>query len=87
VFLGGEAMQEVDERGRRVTDDSFLLLFNAHHDPIPFTLPDYDASGWLALVDTSYGNGLLPEGTYQPNGPYQVAGRSLALLQQIRRSP
>jgi isoamylase len=84
VFLGGEALQEVDDRGRRVTDDSFLLLFNAHHDPVPFTLPDYGASGWLALVDTSYGNGLLPEGTYQPNGTFEVSGRSLALLQHIR---
>ena len=84
VFLGGESLQEVDERGRRVMDDSFLLLFNAHHGPVPFTLPDYGASGWLVLVDTSYGNGLLPEGTYQPNGTFEVPGRSLALLQQIR---
>jgi isoamylase len=84
VFLGGESLHEVDERGRRVVDDSFLLLFNAHHDPIPFTLPDYGASGWLALVDTSYGNGLLPEGTYQPHGTFNVSGRSLALLQLVR---
>ncbi len=84
VFLGGEALQEVDERGRRVVDDSFLLLFNAHHDAIPFKLPDLGAGGWLALVDTALGNGLLPEGTYQPNGTYQLAGRSLALLQQVR---
>jgi isoamylase len=84
VFLGGESLHEVDERGRRVMDDSFLLLFNAHHDPVPFTLPDYGASGWLALVDTAYGNGLLPEGTYQPHGTFQVSGRSLALLQLVR---
>jgi len=84
VFLGGEALQEVDERGRRVVDDSFLLLFNAHHDAIPFKLPDLGSGGWLALVDTAFGNGLLPEGTYQPNGTYKLAGRSLALLQQIR---
>ena len=84
VFLGGEALREVDERGRRVVDDSFLLLFNAHHDAIPFKLPDLGAGGWLALVDTAFGNGLLPEGTYQPNGTYKLAGRSLALLQQVR---
>jgi isoamylase len=84
VFFGGEALQEVDERGRRVVDDSFLLLFNAHHDPIPFTLPDFGAGGWLALVDTAYGNGLLPEGTYQPSGIFKLSGRCLALLQLIR---
>jgi glycogen operon protein len=84
VFLGGEALQEVDDRGRPVVDDSFLLLFNAHHDRIAFTLPVYGASGWLALVDTAHDSGLLPEGTYQPAGSFELAGRSLALLQQVR---
>jgi hypothetical protein len=59
------------------------VLFNAHHDLIPFRLPDYGASGWLALVDTAHEHGLLPEGTYQPKGIYQLQGRSLALLQQV----
>ena len=76
VFLGGEALQEVDERGRRVVDDSFLLLFNAHHDAIPFKLPDLGAAGWLALVDTAFGNGLaarghLSAGRYLPTGGAQ----------------
>jgi isoamylase len=83
VYLAGEALDELDARGRRVVDDNFVVLFNAHHDPIPFTLPDYGASGWLALVDTAHEHGLLPEGTYQPKGVYQLQGRSLALLQQI----
>jgi isoamylase len=84
VYLAGEALFEVDERGRPVTDDSFIVLFNAHHDLIPFRLPDYAGNGWLALVDTAHEHGLLPEGTYQPNGVYQLEGRSLALLQQIK---
>jgi glycogen operon protein len=84
VFLGGEALQEVDGRGRRVTDESFLLLFNAHHDRIAFTLPRLDAGGWLALIDTAFAGGLLPDGTYQPQGSFELAGRSLALLQRIR---
>ncbi len=39
VFLNGDAITEPDTRGQRVADDSFLLLFNAHSDPMAFTLP------------------------------------------------
>ena len=30
VFLNGDGIREPDARGERITDDSFLLLFNAH---------------------------------------------------------
>ncbi len=30
---------DLDVRGQRVTDDSFVLCFNAHHEPIEFALP------------------------------------------------
>ena len=39
VFLSGEALNEVDGRGRAVRDDSFMLLFNADANPVTFTLP------------------------------------------------
>ena len=32
------ALDETDARGRPVRDDNFLLLFNAHHEAMPFTL-------------------------------------------------
>ena len=40
VFLNGDGIPEPDARGQRVTDDSFLLCFNAHYDDIDFTMPD-----------------------------------------------
>ncbi len=86
VYLAGDALDEIDGRGQPVRDDNFLLLFNAHHDTIEFRLPDYDAAGWLVLVDTDRDDGLLPDGTFQPHGVYTVAGRSLALLQRVQRS-
>ena len=33
-----------DMRGQRITDDSFILCFNAHHEPIEFTLPPEEFS-------------------------------------------
>ncbi len=39
VFLNGEGITDQTPHGERVTDDSFLLLFNAFHEPVVFTLP------------------------------------------------
>ena len=38
-------------RGERIEDDSFLLLFNAHHEDVEFRLPSarYGASWGLEL--------------------------------------
>ncbi|WP_409483094.1 glycogen debranching protein GlgX [Arsenicicoccus dermatophilus] len=54
VFLNGHAIASPDQRGRMVVDDDFLLLFNAHHDAIDFTMPPEDyAAEWEVVLDTS----------------------------------
>ncbi len=45
VFLNGAGIPEPDRRGRRVVDDSFLLLVNPTGSALPFTLPG-PAYGW-----------------------------------------
>jgi isoamylase len=53
VFLNGEAIPDPDPRGEKVTDDSFLLLFNAHYEPLPFTIPNRDwGDHWVVVLDT-----------------------------------
>src|SRR5581483_3853222 len=37
--IGGDAIEEVDDRGNRIVDDTLLILLNAHHEPVPFVLP------------------------------------------------
>jgi isoamylase len=39
VFLNGDAIPSPGPRGERVTDASFLVFFNAHHEALPFRLP------------------------------------------------
>ena len=86
VFLYGRGLTERDERGRLVEDDDLLLLINAHHDPIPFTLPGASAVRWEALIDTAYPAGVptsrgnLNPGPMNPGEVYPLQGRSLALL-------
>jgi glycogen operon protein len=40
IYLNGEGIPTTDERGERVVDDSFLVLLNAHSEPVHFTMPD-----------------------------------------------
>ena len=39
VFLNGEELRTVTAQGEPMGDVSFLILFNAHHEPADFTLP------------------------------------------------
>ncbi len=39
IFLNGQELPSPRENGERVVDDSFLLLFNAHHEASEFVLP------------------------------------------------
>ncbi len=62
VFLNGAAISTPDAHGERVVDDSFYLLFNAHHEPVHFTLPaEKWGRRWLVEIDTALGG--LPDGS------------------------
>ena len=54
VFLAGEGIDEPDSEGNPIRDDDFLLLVNAHSEPIDFSLPfPTDERKWQLLIDTS----------------------------------
>ncbi|HEX5727208.1 MAG TPA: glycogen debranching protein GlgX [Longimicrobiaceae bacterium] len=81
MCLGGDAMEEFDERGERVTDDTFLLLCNADGGAIGFTLPACGPhEGWRLVLDTA--DPRLEEGArfFHGGGILSLEGRSLVLL-------
>jgi hypothetical protein len=85
VRLAGDAIDEVDERGRRVRDDTLLLLLNAHHRAVSFTLPAHRAGdSWEQLLDTreSFGRRKTRR-TTRGGGNYRVEARSLALFRLV----
>ena len=80
VFLNGEAITDRDTHGQRVTDESFLLLFNAHYEAIDWTLPKQWGSWWEAVLDTA---GPDREGeVFESPALLPVGGRSLLVLQR-----
>ncbi|WP_082530365.1 glycogen debranching protein GlgX [Aeromicrobium sp. Root344] len=85
VFLNGDAIADRDVRGMRITDDSFLLAFNAHHEDIEFTLPDGDyGATWTVVVDTATGAVEQPGGDmFDAGAALNVSARSLVVLQRV----
>jgi glycogen operon protein len=82
VFLNGDAIPDPDERGERVVDDSFFLLFNAHYEPIDFTLPQGDyGEAFEVVIDTAV---PLPpeERRVKPGSPTTVEARSMLVLKR-----
>ena len=82
VFLNGDAIPEQDQMGRQVTDDHFLLLFNAHSEPIPFTLPSRSfGNDWRVRLDTATG-GVDPAGEkpWRARSKHQIEGHSVVVL-------
>jgi glycogen operon protein len=92
VFLNGEAILEPDSRGERITDESFLLLFNASEQALEFVLPDgVYGDGWILLLDTSDDQvGLTPlfpePPVLLPGVGISVTDRSVMLLRRAPRA-
>jgi isoamylase len=84
VFLNGEAIPEPDHLGRTIVDDHFLLLFNAHSEPVDFTLPpkDYGAL-WQVRLDTTSASASEPE-DWKAGSEHAVPGRSVVVLSSAR---
>jgi isoamylase len=80
--LAGDAIEEVDDRGNRIVDDTLLILLNAHHEMLPFILPAHQRKvRWQLVLDTSEPN--LTKATHRPmrgGEVYDLKARSLVLL-------
>jgi|HubBroStandDraft_2_1064218.scaffolds.fasta_scaffold40834_1 isoamylase len=85
MFLSGQGLDETDERGRRLSDENFLVLLNAHHEDVEFVLPAYrPGARWTAWMDTSREGGLRPADTYDSGASYPLQARSMVVLMERR---
>jgi isoamylase len=92
VLLNGEAIPDPDPRGERVTDDSFLLLFNADSETQRFRIPVGDwGEHWVTVLDTdhleplgsSWHPGLGEGEPVKAGDDLEVAARSILLLRRV----
>jgi glycogen operon protein len=84
VFFNGEAIPEPDPRGNRTVDRSFLLIINAHHEAMSFTLPEDEYGGcWTLVLDTARTPSFAgPAGTehHDPLSELVAQARSIVVL-------
>ena len=85
MLISGDAVDLVNEHGEPVRDDTFLLLINAHHDPIPFVLPGEEHLEWEQILDTTNEDGFLKTPKKFPSGDdVDLGGRAACLLKLSR---
>ncbi|HEY8934620.1 MAG TPA: glycogen debranching enzyme GlgX, partial [Cyclobacteriaceae bacterium] len=56
IFLNGSRIRLPGWQGENIEDDSFYVIFNAHHESLEFTIPDKKyASTWRMILNTATG--------------------------------
>ena len=83
VFLNGDALPERDDEGHRMRDESFLLLFNAHTEPVSFTLPNGPwGTNWTVELDTTTDEPFGDATVFAAGTVTERAGLSLLVLRK-----
>ncbi len=79
MFLNGNRIRARDRRGEDIYDTHFLLYFNAHDEPVSFTLPsDEYADAWETVIDTA---GVGADSTaLRASSVVDVAAKALVVL-------
>ena len=81
VYLNGKGVHTTSPKGEPIVDDSFYIIFNAHHEPLEYVLPSAKyGKQWKTVLDTVEGvvNG---DKTFKPGDRVKVEARSIILLQ------
>jgi isoamylase len=80
--LAGDAIAETDQKGRAIVDDTLLILLNAHHEPLAFTMPAHKRGvRWETILDTSLAADSEKPATLLKGGEqYELEARTIAVL-------
>jgi isoamylase len=81
MFLNGEEIYETTARGEPIGDESFLLLFNAHYEPVTFQLPAR-RFGARWKLDLSTAEPHAEDRSFAAREPVEVESRSLVVLRR-----
>ena len=83
VFLNGAEIPTLDPHGEEIWDDSFLCMFNAHYEPIEFSLPTRRFGvHWTHELSSAEPAVQPGEREYAARQAVAVESRSLLLLRR-----
>ncbi|HYR57934.1 MAG TPA: hypothetical protein VEO95_04870 [Chthoniobacteraceae bacterium] len=87
VVLVGFASDVCDAQGEPIRDDTFMLLFNAHHGPVKFVLAGQQDVTWELFLDTREEAGFLnPPASFASGDELELIGYSLCALRLTQGS-
>ena len=82
MFLNGREIGEHDDEGREIRGHSFLLLVNAHHEPVRFTLPTRSSeAGWTTELSTVAPE-QTDEGSLSVGDTLELPDRAMVILRR-----
>jgi glycogen operon protein len=84
VFLNGLGIETPGPRGERLLDDSFYIVYNAHHEPVAFTIPAVLRGRWGLILDTR--TGFLAEAgapVLEAGAAHAAAGRTVSMFRKV----
>ncbi len=81
MLLSGDTIDVQTFEGEPIRDNSFLLLINAHHEPIQFVLPGQKDVVWQLVLDTASADGFCANSPDFPSGDEaEILGRATMLF-------
>ena len=79
IYLNGRGLHAVGPKGEHIMDDSFYLIFNAHHEPLDFKIPTLKyGKTWDLVLDTS--RPANEEKRFEAGALLTAEGRSIVVL-------
>ncbi len=80
VYLNGKGIHMQSPKGEPIQDDSFYIIFNAHHESLDYNLPPAKyGDHWEKILDTF--TGVIDKGeSYKPTEKVEVGARSIIVL-------
>ncbi|MCX4241031.1 glycogen debranching protein GlgX [Paraliomyxa miuraensis] len=88
VFLNGEGIEGPDRWGRRIVDDSFYLVFNAHWEQLWFIVPTVlTERPWERVIDSGSVTLSGPRKSIVPGRRFMVPSRTVWVLERSRENP
>jgi glycogen operon protein len=82
VFLNGEEIPNHDREGNPIEGASYLMLFNAHHEPVQFEVAPGLGSAWTTVVSSDSED--EDRRTHRAGERLQITSRSVRILRRQR---
>jgi glycogen operon protein len=80
--LNGRTLDDVNGVGETIRDDTFLIMFNPHHEPIQFYPPRREGFAWQVVIYSAE-----PDATATPTigrgDYYELVAHSSAVLREL----